>query len=117
MAFIGREKETLLMQQALEQEQATILLYGKRKVGKTTLIKECRKNQSKQFRYFEPLIVVIDEYPYLKAATKAELVDSMMQSIIDNRLENLQLILSGSHIGMMKGMLEEGNALYGYLFQ
>ena len=57
--------------------------------------------------------MVIDEYPYLKAATKAELVDSMMQSIIDNRLENLQLILSGSHIGMMKGMLEEGNALYG----
>lgn len=157
MAFIGREKESLLMQQALEQEQATVLLYGKRKVGKTTLIKECLKNQSKQFVYFEclkgtmteniaafvselvrlqilpvamsfqnfldvftylssigkPLIVVIDEYPYLKAATKAELVDSMMQSIIDNRLENLQLILSGSHIGMMKEMLEEGNALYG----
>ena len=157
MTFIGREKETLLMQQALEQEQATILLYGKRKVGKTTLIKECLKNQPKQFIYFEclkgtmaenitafvselvrlqilpvamsfqsfldvftylssvgkPLIVVIDEYPYLKAATKAEFVDSMMQSIIDNRLQNLQLILSGSHIGMMKEMLEEGNALYG----
>lgn len=53
MAFIGRKKETLLMQQALEQEQATILLYGKRKVGKTTLIKECLKNQSKQFVNFE----------------------------------------------------------------
>lgn len=157
MAFIGREKETLLMQQALEQEQATVLLYGKRKVGKTTLIKECLKNQPKQFIYFEclkgtmaenitafvselvrlqilpvamsfqsfldvftylssvgkPLIVVIDEYPYLKAATKAEFVDSMVQSIIDNRLQNLRLILSGSHIGMMKEMLEEGNALYG----
>ena len=34
MTFIGREKETLLMQQALEQEQATILLYGKRKIGR-----------------------------------------------------------------------------------
>ena len=43
MTFIGREKETLLMQQALEQEQATILLYGKRKVGKTTLIKGAEK--------------------------------------------------------------------------
>lgn len=157
MEFIGREKEFLLMQQALKQEQATILLYGKRKVGKTTLIKECLKSQTKQFIYFEclkgtmaenisafvselvrlrilpvamsfqsfldvfaylssiekPLIVVIDEYPYLKAATKAEYVDSMMQNIIDNRLKNLQLILSGSHIGMMKEMLEEGNALYG----
>ena len=157
MAFIGREKEARLMQQALEKDQATILLYGKRKVGKTTLIKECLKSQPKQFIYFEclrgtmsenlaafvselvrleilpvamsfqsfldvftylgsigkPLIVVIDEYPYLKAATKAEFIDSMMQSIIDNRLQNLQLILSGSHIGMMKEMLEEGNALYG----
>ncbi len=36
-----------------------------------------------------------------------------MQSIIDDQLGNLQLILPGPRIGMMKGMREEENALYG----
>ena len=40
-------------------------------------------------------------------------VDSIFQNIIDNRLVNIELILSGSHIGMMKDTVQEKNALYG----
>ena len=34
-------------------------------------------------------------------------------AIIDNNLKNIRLFISGSHIGMMKDLLEEKNALYG----
>lgn len=61
----------------------------------------------------QKLVVVIDEYPYLKAMNDSATVDSIFQSIIDNRLSNIELILSGSHIGMMKDILQEKNALYG----
>ena len=37
----------------------------------------------------------------------------MFQGIIDNRLENISLILSGSQISMMRNLLEEQDALYG----
>ena len=132
-------------------------MYGKRRVGKTTLIKKALERQQKPFVYFECLkgtlrdnidgltrelvrtgllpfampfgrmqdifaylntlprqfIIVIDEYPYLKAMTSPEAVDSVFQSIIDNHLANIDLVLSGSHISMMRDMLKEGNALYG----
>ena len=45
--------------------------------------------------------------------SNSETVDSMFQKIIDNSLSNIRLFLSGSHIGMMKDLLEEKNALYG----
>ena len=45
--------------------------------------------------------------------TDSTAVDSIFQSIIDNRLSNIELILSGSHIGIMKDALQEKNALYG----
>ena len=61
----------------------------------------------------EKIVVVIDEYPYLKAMNDSATVDSIFQNIIDNRLVNIELILSGSHIGMMKDTLQEKNALYG----
>ena len=38
---------------------------------------------------------------------------SSFQTVIDNHLGNIRLFLSGSHIGMMKDMLSEENALYG----
>ena len=61
----------------------------------------------------QKIVIVIDEYPYLKAMNDSAAVDSIFQSIIDNRLSNIELILSGSHIGMMKDALQEKNALYG----
>lgn len=156
-AFIGRQEEKDLINGILDRENGAILIYGKRKVGKTTLIKEvlqsrqekcvyyeCLKNTMKEnldaftrelvrsrilpvflsfqsfidlFTYLntipEKLTVVIDEYPYLKQLTQPEIVDSSFQNIIDNHLGNIHLILSGSHIGMMKDMVAENNALYG----
>lgn len=153
--FIGREKELALLQQDYIGKAA--MVYGKRRVGKTTLIQKALKSSSYRTVYFECLkgtmqdnisgfvqelvrakilpvplnfgtlqdvfaylnalpekiIVVIDEYPYLKAMNDSATVDSIFQNIIDNRLANVELILSGSHIGMMKDTLQEKNALYG----
>ena len=153
--FIGREKELALLQQDYIGKAA--MVYGKRRVGKTTLIQKALKSSSYRTVYFECLkgtmqdnisgfvqelvrakilpvplnfgtlqdvfaylnalpekiVVVIDEYPYLKAMNDSATVDSIFQNIIDNRLVNIELILSGSHIGMMKDTLQEKNALYG----
>lgn len=153
--FIGREKELALLQQ--DYIGKAVMVYGKRRVGKTTLIQKALESSCYRTVYFECLkgtmqdninglvqelvrakllpvplnfstlqdvfaylnalpekiIVVIDEYPYLKAMNDSATVDSIFQNIIDNRLVNIELILSGSHIGMMKDTLQEKNALYG----
>ena len=155
--FIGRLEELDTLHRLLEMTSASAMIYGKRKVGKTTLINKALEASSDKKIYYECLKapmqenidgfvsmlvrekvipvqlafksfadvfsylnaldgtfnVVIDEYPYLKAFTKPETVDSIFQSIIDNNLKNIRLFLSGSHIGMMKDLLEEKNALYG----
>ncbi len=153
--FIGREKELTLLQQ--DYIGKAVMVYGKRRVGKTTLIQKALENCQHQTVYYEcskgamqdnidglvrelvrvkmlpvplnfstlqdvfiylnalpkKIVVVIDEYPYLKKATNSATVDSIFQNIIDNRLSNIELVLSGSHIGMMKDLLQERNALYG----
>ena len=155
--FVGRGKELQTILENIRIPNTAVMIYGKRKVGKTTLIKEVLKKttvpsvyyecikgslednisfltaelvrnkvlpsmisfQSLQdlFRYLDSLskriVVVIDEYPYLKAMNDGKLVDSVFQNIIDNSLSNLNLILSGSHVGMMREMLEDDNSLYG----
>ncbi len=155
--FIGREAELNELNQLFALPSASVMIYGKRKVGKTTLLKKALENSSDKVIYYECLKssmrenvegfvselvrlkiipakisfeslddvfaylnslnttfnVVIDEYPYLKYFTDAETVDSMFQSIIDNRIGNIRLFISGSHIGMMKNLLKEKNALYG----
>ena len=155
--FIGREEELKMLSELLKKPSASAMIYGKRKVGKTTLIKKALEASKDKFVYYECLKaplqenidgfvamlvlenilpsqisfksfgdmfaylntldqtfnVVIDEYPYLKAFTKSETVDSIFQSVIDNNLKNIRLFLSGSHIGMMKDLLVEKNALYG----
>lgn len=155
--FVGRSEELQLLLDAFKEKRSSTLLYGKRRVGKTTLIKEALEKQQKTYVYYECLrgtmrdnidgltqeltrlkiltfattftsfqdvfaflntlpqqfIIVIDEYPYLKSMTQPETVDSTFQAIIDNHLANINLVVSGSHIGMMRDMLREGNALYG----
>ena len=155
--FVGRSGELQLLLEAFKEKRSATLLYGKRRVGKTTLIKEALEKQQKTYVYYECLrgtmrdnidgltqeltrlkiltfeaaftsfqdvfaylntlsqqfIIVIDEYPYLKSMTQPEMVDSTFQAIIDNHLANINLVVSGSHIGMMRDMLREGNALYG----
>lgn len=155
--FIGREKELSELSELLNLPSASVMIYGKRKVGKTTLINKVLENAEDKVIYYECLKspmqdniegfvtelvrlkvlpaklrfdsfgdvfaylnsldatfnVVIDEYPYLKAFTEPETVDSTFQSIIDNNIKNIRLFISGSHIGMMKDLLKEKNALYG----
>lgn len=57
------------------------------------------------------MIIVLDEYSYLKAIDDANMVDSLFQKILDNCF-NIDFIICGSHIGMMRDMLKEGNPLY-----
>ena len=65
------------------------------------------------YRQNVTLNIIVDEYPYLKRFERSETIDSVFQNIIDNRLSNIRLFLSGSHVGMMKDLLDENNALYG----
>ncbi len=51
--------------------------------------------------------------PNLKQFNKGETVDSIFQTITDSNISNIRLFISGSHVGMMKDLLEEKNALYG----
>ena len=155
--FVGRLEELQVLQNLLKKPSASAMIYGKRKVGKTTLIEkalevsndikiyyECLKAPLQEnidgfvdmlvrenvipvhftfksfidvFAYMNTIDatfnVVIDEYPYLKSFEKSETIDSIFQVIIDNNLKNIRLFISGSHIGMMKDLLEEKNALYG----
>lgn len=153
--FVGREEELALLQH--EHIGKAVMVYGKRRVGKTTLILKVLEQCSYQTVYFECLkgtmqenidglvqelvrvkvllvplafsslqdvfaylntltqkmVVVVDEYTHLYAMNDSGVVDSVFQGIIDNRLSNIELILAGSHIGMMKDLLQERNPLYG----
>lgn len=153
--FVGREEELALLRE--EHIGKAVMVYGKRRVGKTTLILKALEQCSYQTVYFECLkgtmqeninglvqelvrvkvlpvplafsslqdvfaylntltqkmVVVVDEYTHLYAMNDSAVVDSVFQSIIDNRLSNIELILAGSHIGLMKGLLQERNPLYG----
>lgn len=153
--FVGREEELALLRE--EHIGKAVMVYGKRRVGKTTLILKGLEQCPYQTVYFECLkgtmqdniagfvqelvrikvlpvplafgslqdvfaylntlpqkmVVVVDEYTHLYAMNDSGVVDSVFQSIIDNRLSNIELILAGSHIGLMKGLLQERNPLYG----
>lgn len=155
--FIGRQQELKAIRGVLKKKSGSVLVYGKRKVGKTTLILQALRESSDKTVYYEclkapiqeniegfisalvgaqvipvkmgfasfqdvfqylntlgeTLNIVIDEYPYLKQFAKGETIDSVFQNIIDHRLGNIRLVLSGSHVGMMRDLLEEKNALYG----
>lgn len=155
--FVGRREELKAIMTVLNKKSGSVLVYGKRKVGKTTLLMEALKSSKdavvyyecikstlqdningfvsvlyktkilpvqmgfstfqEVFRYLNSLNktfnIIIDEYPYLKQFTKGEMVDSIFQTIIDNDIGNIKLFISGSHVGMMKDLLEEKNALYG----
>lgn len=61
----------------------------------------------------EPLIVVLDEYPYLRDLVKG--CDSILQAYVDRwkGKSRIKLILCGSYIDVMKGVLEYKSPLYG----
>lgn len=139
-------------------ELQTTLIYGRRRVGKSELIKHClRKVDTSQLYYEckqttemnnteslaallseqfelpplqfgsmealldylfrraqnESLILVLDEYPYLRETVKG--MDSILQSLIDKykNTSSMKLVLCGSYVDIMKSLLARENPLYG----
>ena len=155
--FVGREKELIdILNQINSSKKTSILIYGKRRVGKTTLIKESLKkykdlsilhtciqssyqsnldalaksiclslnlpimqfnNIADIFEFLKKqnkeIVLIIDEYPYLKNSLSNNEVDSYMQQVIDNLPHNIKLILCGSYISSLKELLYEDNPLFG----
>ena len=155
--FIARSEELSKLSDSLKKSGQASLVYGKRRVGKTRLIKEALGRQDQSVIYYECIkgtmqenidaftrvlnelqiltfsssfrsfsdvfaylntlprsfVVVIDEYPYLSSLSDAEAVDSVFQTVIDQKLGNIHLVLSGSQVSVMKDLLKKGNALYG----
>ena len=157
--FIGR-KEFLnkLKKQVDTDEMSFSLIYGRRRVGKSELVKETLRCANEKSIYFEckqvaeesnvaslsaivsdvmglpklgytdieslldyifklavneKLILVLDEYPYLRESVKG--LDSILQSLVDRYRESskLKLIILGSYVEIMRSLLEHSNPLYG----
>ncbi len=156
--FIGRDKELKALSAELStwKKRTAVLIYGKRRVGKSTLINEAAKRFAgivvnhlcvtstfegnleliyksvseslslpnirfdslfAMMDYLKTLdkkiLLIIDEYPYLKQTKKKNEVDSYMQAVIDRLPENVKLILCGSYVTIMKELLAEDNPLFG----
>ena len=159
MKFIGR-KDFLnkLKKQVDTDEMSFSLIYGRRRVGKSELVKETLRCANEKSIYFEckqvaeesnvaslsaivsdvmglpklgytdieslldyifklavneKLILVLDEYPYLRESVKG--LDSILQSLVDRYRESskLKVIILGSYVEIMRSLLEHSNPLYG----
>ena len=138
--------------------QMISLIYGRRRIGKSELIKQALKETDIKSIYYEckqtteqnnvdslaeligeafnfptpafknmenllqflfkrseqePLILVLDEYPYLRENSRG--LDSVLQSVIDNYKDtsNIKFIVCGSYVDTMKALLTKQNPLYG----
>lgn len=161
--FIGRLKEQKLIFNIINRDLLdVVLIYGRRRVGKSELIKQCILQSNIKNIYYEckqttemnnveslstlisslydlpklyfsgfedvlrflfekskqeKLILVLDEYSYLKDRVKG--IDSILQSLIDEYkdVSSLKLILCGSYVDIMKSLIYVHNPLYGRITQ
>ncbi len=160
MEFIGREYEMKTLERLyIENTFQFIVMYGRRRVGKTRLLSEFCKNKNSIFFVAEeynekialekfsrkilehydmsefmssfeswekaflfihkkaqedPLVLVIDEFPYIAMANKS--IPSLLQNLIDHTLKDskLFLIICGSSMSFMeKDVLSYKSPLYG----
>lgn len=157
--FLGRKENIKAISDFFNSDKDNAaLIYGRRRVGKTELIKHCLKATKTTSIYYEcketsemnnvkslceiiseifdlpplafdtfeatlsflykqakekELILVIDEYPYIRKVTEG--LDSIIQFFIDNNKSSskLKLILCGSYVETMKSLLSEVNPLFG----
>ena len=159
MEFYGRQTQQKKLRALLRRDSMQIaLVFGRRRVGKSELIKHCLRQEPVRHIYYEckqtteqnnvesisrliselfwlpvlgfgtmeavleylfeqaqkePLVLVLDEYPYLRETFNG--IDSVLQSLIDRFSETsrLKLVLCGSYVEIMKSLLAKENPLYG----
>lgn len=159
MKFIGREEQLKKLDRVINTDELTFsLIYGRRRVGKSELVKQAiKRNDVKSFYYEckqvseagnaaglgeivseimglpklgfsdieavlkyifelsvkEKIILVLDEYPYLRENIKG--MDSILQSLVDKYKDTskITLIILGSYVEVMRSLLEHSNPLYG----
>ena len=157
--FYGRETERKKLYTMFHSNgQMISLIYARRRIGKSELIKQALKETDIKSIYYEckqtteqnnvdslaeligeafnfptpafknmenllqflfkrseqePLILVLDEYPYLRENSRG--LDSVLQSVIDNYKDtsNIKFIVCGSYVDTMKALLTKQNPLYG----
>lgn len=159
MKFIGRTVQLRKLKKELSSEEMRMsLIYGRRRIGKSELVKQAIKESGIKSIYYEcrqiteagnaqsicdvisqkfglpklgyrsieevleyvfslskneNLILVLDEYPYLRGSVKG--LDSIIQSLVDQYRDTakLKLIILGSFVDIMKSLLEHSNPLFG----
>jgi len=159
MRFIGREEYLGKLEKQIDTDELSFsLIYGRRRVGKSELVKKVLRDTKVKSLYYEckqvaeesnvtglagivsevlglpklgytdieslldyifclaekeKLILVLDEYPYLRESVKG--LDSIVQSIVDKYRDSskLKLIILGSYVEIMKSLYEHSNPLYG----
>ncbi len=159
MVFYGRERQKKILLDMIKKDgQAISLIYGRRRIGKSELIKQSLKESDVPSIYYEckqtternnvdslaeivgdtfefpkpsfsdmeellnfvfkkaeamSLVLVFDEYPYLRENVKG--LDSIIQSLIDKYKDtsHIKFILCGSYVDTMKELLAKQNPLYG----
>ena len=159
MNFIGRTQELKKLSKVINNDsQQFALIYGRRRVGKSELVKRALKQCDAKAVYYEckqvseasntaslsdilsetmnlpklgytsietllkyifelseqeKIVLVLDEYPYLKRDVKG--MDSILQALLDTYKDrsHLTLIILGSFVETMKSLLEHKNPLYG----
>ncbi len=155
--FVARAKELRELEEQFQSpEKSVILVYGKRRIGKSTLIQKASDKfdgvvinhlcvQSNYegnlamlsrsicqtlglpmiqfgelndiFSFLEAqskkVLLILDEYQYLKNTKRKNEIDSLMQGIVDRLSNHVKLVLCGSYISVMKELLEEENPLFG----
>lgn len=159
MRFIGRKEQLRKLNRVICKDEMTFtLIYGRRRVGKSELVKQAIRSSSYKSIYYEckqvaqisnvkglcavlsenlnlpmlgysdiesllqyifelskneKMILVLDEYPYLRESVKG--MDSILQSLIDlyRDQSKLTLIILGSYVEVMKSLFEHSNPLYG----
>lgn len=159
MNFIGRTQELKKLSKVINNDsQQFALIYGRRRVGKSELVKQALKQCDAKAVYYEckqvseasntaslsdilsetmnlpklgytsietllkyifelseqeKIVLVLDEYPYLKRDIKG--MDSILQALLDTYKDrsHLTLIILGSFVETMKSLLEHKNPLYG----
>ncbi len=147
MDFIDREKEMQMLEDAMQKKKSMVVLYGRRRVGKTALVKKFIENRDSvylyiplqsegamlrylaetlyrytgnpllrspfsSFRQFMEYLASLDRISVLDEFQRLERIEgaiSILQDIWDSS-ESMNLILTGSSMGMIHSLALSGNA-------